>query len=160
MCVYIYKCQALSSGCPNNWYYLQSLVLYLNVAKQSSLIWLPTMLSWLKSKRMKEKRLCHGFSLAKRRNGDTLLMWWWPWVKMEPLWPCLFVSIIGRSCHKYHFCHYESFVTTNTFVLTHMFVLTKVCLSWQNYVCCDKSHDKSKLVMTKLCLLWQKSWQK
>ena len=29
------------------------------------------------------------------------------------VWMCVFVWIIGGSCHKYHFCHDKHFVTTN-----------------------------------------------
>ena len=48
-------------------------------------------------------------------------------------------SIMGESCHKYHFCRDKSFVSTNTclsrqrFCLDkHVFVATKVSLSRQN----------------------------
>ena len=47
-------------------------------------------------------------------------------------------SIIGGSCHKYHFCRDKSFVATNT------------CLSRQNTSCRDKfCRDKIMFVATK-----------
>ena len=82
---------------------------------------------------------------------------------------CMFVFIIGRSCHKYNFCCNKSFIVTNM-----SFVVTKVCLLWQTF--CEKimfvatkwqifnksfvatniillrqkfCHDKSMLVVTK-----------
>ena len=88
-------------------------------------------------------------------------------------------TIIGRSCHKYHFCHDKRFVMTNmclsrqicvcrnkhVFVATkyvfcrdRSFVATKVCLSRQNF--CRNKHvslatkifcrDKHNFVATKL----------
>ena len=54
------------------------------------------------------------------------------------------ITIIGRSCHKYHFCGNKSSVMTNVLVMTNMF------LSWQNM----------SFVMTKVCSLQQNlSWQ-
>ena len=79
------------------------------------------------------------------------------------------ITIIGGSCHKYHFCGNKRSVMTNMSVVTNMFlswqnmsfVTTKVCSSQQNF-CRDKimfvatniCHDKHVFVTTKV-LSWQ-----
>ena len=88
------------------------------------------------------------------------------------------LSIIGGSCHKYHFCCDKSFVVTNTcllqqntsFVVTKYFVSTKLLL-WQIFVTtniillwqkfCHDEHvfflqQKTCFVTTNMCLLQQK----
>ena len=47
---------------------------------------------------------------------------------------CMFVFIIGRSCHKYNFCCNKSFIVTNM-----SFVVTKVC--------CDKTFVTTKMIL-------------
>jgi len=96
-----------------------------------------------------------------------------PWQKLwlgQFLTGCvseIILTIIGGSCHKYHFSHDKCFVAkalvvTNVFLLWQntSFVATKVCLlwqllSWRNYICCDKI----LLAWQKLCrdkyLVWQ-----
>ena len=65
----------------------------------------------------------------------------------------IFLTIIGRSCNKYHFCCDISFVVTNTCLSPQ----TRVCgnetrlLPRQKYACCNKT-----FVVTRLCLLRQK----
>ena len=92
-------------------------------------------------------------------------------------------SIIGGSCHKYHFCRDNSFVATNTsgqktcFVATKlcfrdiiMFVATNVCrdmfchhkniLSWRTYFFSRQNfcHDKHTFVATKHAFCRDKSF--
>ena len=61
-------------------------------------------------------------------------------------------TIIGGSCHKYHFCHDKRFFTTNMCLLRQnmSFVATDVLLR-QKYACRGKT-----LVATNTCLMRQK----
>ena len=62
-------------------------------------------------------------------------------------------SVIGRSCHKYHFCCHKTFVTANM-------CLSRTVLSWQAYFCHDKRrvfcHNKHVFVAAKVSLSQQK----
>ena len=70
-----------------------------------------------------------------------------------------FISIIGRSCHKYHFCHNK-----HVFVVTkHLFGVTKVCLSRKTLLWCDKNMfvatnllSRQIFIRTNMCLSRQK----
>ena len=73
----------------------------------------------------------------------------------------IFLTIIGRSCHRYHFCCDKSFVVTNTCLSpqTHVCGNKTRLLQQQKYACCDKFFlrqdyvccDKS-FVVTNTCL--------